>query len=353
MTITTTALALPERLQRYLDRQVARRARRGLPAPQIQVRLGEEVFRLGSDQPFHAASVGKLTVTAMALQEIAAGRLDWDTRVADVLGGEAVAGIFASDAVTIRHLLTHTSGAADFFEDKATGTLQFRQLLLAEPQRDWSAGDLLDFARTHQRPLAQPGERYRYSDTGFTTLALCIEASAGQRMPALLPDRILTPAGMTDSFHWQPNGASANIQPMLLERTDLSESNALSCAKADASLVTTTADLDRLLRALQDGTLVPNQLWQQAQQFEHRFRAGIWHGAGVQQLRFGGFSPFLAGLTRPIGHLGVTSVHAFHYPELDASITMNFHATGEMMASFQTHIRLAVELHRLARGRVR
>jgi D-alanyl-D-alanine carboxypeptidase len=58
------------------------------------------------------------------------------------------------------------------------------------------------------------------------------------------------------------------------------------------------------------------------------------------QLRYEGFSPFLRGMPRPIGHLGVTGAHAFTAPELGIHLAMNFHSTREMVRSFRVHIRL-------------
>ena len=72
----------------------------------------------------------------------------------------------------------------------------------------------------------------------------------------------------------------------------------------------------------------------------HRFRPGIRYGAGLMRLRYEGFSPLLRRLPRPIGHLGVTSAHAFTVPELGIRLVLNFHATGEMVRSFRAHIQL-------------
>ena len=66
------------------------------------------------------------------------------------------------------------------------------------------------------------------------------------------------------------------------------------------------------------------------------------------QLRFEGFMPLLRGLPRPVGHLGVLGTHLFVDPDRGTSVVLNFHDTREMVASFQTHIRIAQGLARLA-----
>jgi D-alanyl-D-alanine carboxypeptidase len=58
------------------------------------------------------------------------------------------------------------------------------------------------------------------------------------------------------------------------------------------------------------------------------------------QLRYDGFSPFLRGMPRPVGHLGVTGAHMFGDAGSGIHLAMNFHSTREMYRSFRVHIDL-------------
>jgi CubicO group peptidase (beta-lactamase class C family) len=85
-------------------------------------------------------------------------------------------------AITVRQLLTHTSGMSGGL---ATGH-----------------ATLLDAvaARGEQGPLFEPGTRYRYADVNSAALAAIIEVAAGMPSDRFLVERILEPLGMADSF---------------------------------------------------------------------------------------------------------------------------------------------------------
>ena len=78
----------------------------------------------------------------------------------------------------------------------------------------------------------------------------------------------------------------------------------------------------------------------------HRHRR---YGAGMMQVRFEGFSPFLRSLPRPIGHIGILATHVFHDPVHDAEIVLNFGSTREMVRSFGTLIEIERALQRVSR----
>ena len=68
----------------------------------------------------------------------------------------------------------------------------------------------------------------------------------------------------------------------------------------------------------------------------------------MMQVRFEGFSPFLRGMPRPIGHIGVLGTHLFHDPVHDAEIVLNFGSTREMVRSFRTLIEIERLLARVS-----
>src|SRR6185312_12079314 len=86
--------------------------------------------------------------------------------------------------ITIRHLLTHTSGIPDY----ADSTLDLR--------RDYTEDQLVRLAA--KMPLKfRPGERWSYSNTGYLLLGILIHRVTGAFYGEFLRDRIFAPAGMT------------------------------------------------------------------------------------------------------------------------------------------------------------
>lgn len=135
---------------------------------------------------FHIGSVGK-TMTAHAIMMLyEAGQLDYDdpiTRYVPELAGPG-------DAVTIRHLLQHTSGIPDD-ED---------ELLAAFPDGMPTNADALALLAVDLELLFAPGDQFAYSNTGYELLGTVIERVSGQAFPDFMDKHLFTPLGMTSSF---------------------------------------------------------------------------------------------------------------------------------------------------------
>jgi CubicO group peptidase (beta-lactamase class C family) len=108
-----------------------------------------------------------------------------------------------SRPITIRDLLTHTSGLATQ-PPKDLGWGDFFQKMdrsLAEAVKVY-AQTTLDF---------EPGTKWQYSNMGIDTLGRIVEVTSGKSFEAFLDERILKPLGMTDSFIAPPSAKLARI----------------------------------------------------------------------------------------------------------------------------------------------
>jgi CubicO group peptidase (beta-lactamase class C family) len=130
---------------------------------------------------YRLASVTKQFTAAAILRLAEAGKLTLDDRVKQWLPTLPP----SADAITIRHLLTHTSGLIDYEDVMASGTKE--QLHDADVLRLLEAQDTTYFA---------PGTSYRYSNSGYALLALLVERASGVSFATYLQQRIFTPLGM-------------------------------------------------------------------------------------------------------------------------------------------------------------
>ncbi|RZJ41838.1 MAG: serine hydrolase [Brevundimonas sp.] len=138
---------------------------------------GDTKFRLGSvTKQFTAVAI-------MLLRED--GKVDLDAPVKTWLPDAPA----TWDSITVRHLLAHTSGIADFTRDADFEALNTRPATLEQL-----------IARFRDRPLDfQPGERWSYSNSGYILLTAIIEKASGQSYTDFVTARLLQPLGMTDS----------------------------------------------------------------------------------------------------------------------------------------------------------
>ena len=135
------------------------------------------------DTPIRVASVTKTFVAASVLRLAEMGELSLDDPISQHLSPRYLELLSADgydiDAITVRHLLTHTSGIADYagYEENYEG--KFQQMLEADPEFQWNRELEVQFAMDNYDPLAEPGAEFHYADTGYVLLGDLLERAMG------------------------------------------------------------------------------------------------------------------------------------------------------------------------------
>ena len=220
-----------------------------------------EVLAPGSR--FRIASVTKPFVAAAALRLVEDGRLSLDDTVSVLLGGgyeELLrSGGYETDAITLRHLLTHTSGIYDFAADAYGSGVPdgFEAQAIANPGRRWTRYEQIAFAMTHGRPYGPPGTVFAYSDTGACLVGEILERLTGTTMGAAIRD-LVGYERLGIAHTWQET-----IEPEPPDLPPLSHQyeGEMDVARMDASvdlyggggLMSTCRDLARFFRGLLRG----------------------------------------------------------------------------------------------------
>lgn len=135
---------------------------------------------------FRIGSITK-SMTWAATQRLAQdGKLDLDASAAKLIGTEAL-----PLEVTVRHLLTHEGGVADWstFEDSQQFSMRASSL---EELAQWVASKPLIFT---------PGTNRRYSNSGYILLARVIETASGSSYGDFLAEQLFQPLGMHSTKH--------------------------------------------------------------------------------------------------------------------------------------------------------
>ena len=140
---------------------------------------------------FNLASVSKQFIALMVMQLRERGKLRYDEPVQTYLPD------FPYPAITVRHLLTHTSGLPEYFDlaQQYTGPLDtltnagMRQLL------------------HHHKPTLhfQPGDRWEYSNTGYVLLGSIIEKRAGMPIEQFFDQQIVQPLKLKNTYIYYLN----------------------------------------------------------------------------------------------------------------------------------------------------
>ena len=184
------------------DRVRAIMAERHIPGAAVAVVKGGRVVRMKgygvaslefgvpvtTDTVFEIGSVSKQMTAAGVMLLVQDGKVKLDERISKYLPDTPE----AWKDVTVRHLLTHTSGI------KSYSSLEGFELA----QR-MTINDFIKKLSPHPLEFT-PGEKNIYSNSGFNLLAYIIETQSGKKYIDFMRERIFTPLGMTRTFDRDP-----------------------------------------------------------------------------------------------------------------------------------------------------
>lgn len=142
---------------------------------------------LTADDPARIASISKLVVGIAVMRLVEAGTLDLDADVARYLGQRLRNPAFPGSPITLRQLLSHTSGLTDgidyvlpFDADMAA--------VLADPAA-WDADH-------------PPGSYFRYANFNTPVIAAVMEKATGERFDLMMKRLVLDPLGLRACYNW-------------------------------------------------------------------------------------------------------------------------------------------------------
>ena len=194
---------------------------------------------------YRLASVSKQFTAAAILLLVEDGRLGLDDRMRQWLPSLPA----ATEAITIRHLLTHTGGMIDY-EDVMPAT-QASQL------RD---SDVLHLLESQDHLYFAPGSDYRYSNGGYSMLALIVEKVSGLRFEDFLKQRIFEPLGMSHTLAYVNGGPPVSNRAYGYSETETgwtrSDQSLTSAVLGDGGIYSSIDDLARWDAALYENRLL-------------------------------------------------------------------------------------------------
>jgi D-alanyl-D-alanine carboxypeptidase len=235
----------------------------------------------GPHTVYKIGSVSKQFIATGIMLLVQDGRISLDAAIRKYLDGTPSSWA----PITIRHLLTHTSGLV-------------RESPAFSPFRNTTDAELI--RALHAVPLRfKPGEKWEYSNSGYIALAEIIRGVTGQPWTEYLSQKIFAPAGMNATL---PTNTSASVplravgytgkdnqrkadEWQALRASGAFLSTVLDLAKWDALLYTDKILSDAARREmwtvvrLNNGTTDPYGLGWHV--YSTRGRRQIWHGGGL------------------------------------------------------------------------
>lgn len=150
--------------------------------------------------------------------------------------------------VTVHHLLTHTSGIADYAEEEGPDAVDYGTLWTDRPcYRMERPADFLPLFGDRP-PYTPPGRRFRYSNAGYVLLGLVIEELTGLPYADAVGRHVSAPAGMAASGFFRLDDPPADVAVGYLPSGRTNVHSIPVVGGADGGAFSTAPDLDRFLR---------------------------------------------------------------------------------------------------------
>jgi len=339
----TLGLNMEDKINRLVEKQLRKPAFPGLALSLYrrsdQMALDISAGNLAGDHPFFIASATKLYITAILLQLAEAGRLTLDDPLSSHLPAAELAqlhnfkGKDYSARLTIRHLMAHTSGLPDYFQQKRMGKSLLGRLQAGEDQ-SWRYEDTLRWTRQMQASFPPgTGRKAYYSDSNYQLLGRIIELAEEGDMADVLQARIFAPLGLARTYLYKD---ATDLTPRILnyKTAPLDIRRAMTSFGPDGGIVSTAPEMMAFLRGFFEGRLFDTAVLPGLYDWR-KVMFPLQYGSGV--MRFATpwfFSPFKK---QPdlLGHSGLSGAFIFHAPQTGIYLAGTVNQIASPGASFQ------------------
>lgn len=285
------------------------------------------------DSRFHIASIGKIFSSTLIGQLVDEGTLTYTTHISSLLPDSLLDDLFVfkgqdyRDEIQIHHLLNHSSGVADWFDDKPKHGPGFLELAMESPGQEKTHDEALAFVQNNLQAVAAPDEKFHYSDTGYLLLGKIIEEITGLTLEENLHQRIFDPLGMDESqllFYSEPVDSNATpMLPVWMGDVEITSHKWFKADWAGGGIVSSTEDLLLFMQALTKHELVDETTLESWWDME-KFGYGMDYGYGILALRFNKFSPFYSDELNVWGNWGSTATFMFYNPKYNLYLIGTF-----------------------------
>ncbi|WP_191561227.1 serine hydrolase domain-containing protein [Metabacillus idriensis] len=229
---------------------------------------------------FGIASGCKLFTAIAICQLVENGVLSFDARLKDCLDVDFS---HFDEHLTIHHLLTHSSGIPDYFDEETMDN--FEDLWKRTPM--YQLKDLKDFLPLfkNEKMLFKPGERFHYNNAAFIVLGLIVEQQTGLSFTDYIETNLFRKCGMNDSGYFSLDRLPKNTACGYIDNEDGTwKTNVYSIpikGGADGGAYITAPDMIKLWEALLTYRLLSEKYTKLLMTPHIQVKDGVDYGYGI------------------------------------------------------------------------
>lgn len=275
------------------------------------------VGKLHYQQQYFIASTTKLYTTALVFKMCAEKRLNLSDKITQYFPHSLLSGLHTfkkkdyTGEITIGHLLSHTSGLADYFQQKTPRGKSLQKRITSGQDEDWTFEDCISLTRSMQAAFSPGTEKAFYSDTNFQILGKILENISGQSYNDLLQHSIFNPLNLANTYLYN-NPEDSRPAPLHFRSRQLNIPKAMSSFGSDGGIVSTADDCMLFIKAFFAGELFPksylaNQQWR-------RMFFPLDYGLGLMRFSLPRILFGFRSFPELLGHSGLSGAFAFYCP---------------------------------------
>jgi D-alanyl-D-alanine carboxypeptidase len=281
------------------------------------------------DTPIYIASITKLYTATVIMRLYEKGALSLDDPMSRCLPERLIRGIHVykgkdySSEITIKQLLSHTSGIADYYTGKPKGGKSLFHLFLEKPERLWTVDETIERVRESLKPNFRPGTDASYSDTNFQLLGKIIETITGKPLHIVYEDFIFRPLGLKHTWligrsepQFAPSFAPADV---FYKNVNITKIRSNGAYWADGGIVSTAEEMIIFLKALNEGRIVGGSTLKLMHHW-HKLQFPLEYGYGTMQFKLPWFINMVMKIPPLWGHSGSTGSFLYCSEDLNLYI---------------------------------
>ncbi len=251
---------------------------------------------------FSMASASKIFIAVAILQLIEGKFIKFESTIGELL---PMNWHHIDKSITIRQLLTHTSGIPDYFDESSDS--DYAKLWENYPNYRMRTPEELLPLFLHKRMIFPKGQKFQYSQSGYVVLSLIIEAITQLPFERYLEKMIFVPCGMEDTGYYELDRLPLHCATgyCLDEESQTYYSNIYSLdvkGSGAGGAYTTAKDMERFWNSLIKNRLLSTSMVNEM--LSPQVKEG-WYGYGVwlKSLDDHGYLPFVQGSNKGVSFI--------------------------------------------------
>jgi CubicO group peptidase (beta-lactamase class C family) len=285
---------------------------------------------------YFIASITKLYTTTVVLKLRSEGKLRLDDRIGKYLSAEVMKDLHIykgkdySNEITIRHLLSQTSGLPDYYEDKPKDGKPLLEELLSGKDQLITFEGVIERAKEIPPKFAPRPDKAHYSDTNWQLLQRIVETITKQTIVDLFQQYIFDPLELKKTYVFLDINDKRPIH-LYYKKDPLFIPKAITGFNADGGIVSTSEESIQFLKAFYSGKLFPKDYLAEMQDW-NKIVFPLQYGMGMMRFKLPAIMTGGNALDI-IGHAGSSGAFAFYDKEKDVYIAGTVNQMSERSAS--------------------